>query len=133
MRVVTGGFAVRGGGGGCVYSGILASRKIPLIIDCGANIGGRSLWFKMRYPTSKIVAVEPAPDNLELLKRNCLPEKIIDVVEAGIGPEDSDAFLQDNGGGGWGFQTSKRIKDVRINIFSLKNILNKNSEKCLTA
>jgi FkbM family methyltransferase len=42
----------------------------PIIVDAGANIGVASLWFSARYPGARIVALEPAPDNLRLLREN---------------------------------------------------------------
>ncbi|KAJ5104258.1 hypothetical protein N7532_004787 [Penicillium argentinense] len=42
----------------------------PFIIDAGANIGLMSLYMKQRYPSSKILAFEPAPDTFDILRRN---------------------------------------------------------------
>jgi FkbM family methyltransferase len=43
------------------------------IIDGGANIGMASLFFLNRYPTSKVVAVEPDPANFEICRLNLEP------------------------------------------------------------
>ena len=53
------------------YQEILAAGRQPLIIDCGSNIGASVAWFSARYPQAHIVAVEPAPDNFDLLRQNC--------------------------------------------------------------
>lgn len=42
----------------------------PFIIDAGANIGLFTLYMKQKYPTSKILAFEPAPQLYRLLCRN---------------------------------------------------------------
>jgi FkbM family methyltransferase len=42
----------------------------PLIIDCGANIGISSMYFKKQFPASKLIAFEPDGNNFELLKKN---------------------------------------------------------------
>tara|TARA_B110000003_G_scaffold273491_1_gene311337 strand:- start:4563 stop:5357 length:795 start_codon:yes stop_codon:yes gene_type:complete len=44
--------------------------KIPLIIDCGANIGCSTLFFSKNHPNSHIVAIEPEKKNFQLLKIN---------------------------------------------------------------
>src|SRR4051812_18907371 len=44
-----------------------------LIIDAGANIGMASLYLLNRYPSVKVVAVEPDPDTFELCKKNLSP------------------------------------------------------------
>tara|TARA_R100000935_G_scaffold56463_1_gene88038 strand:+ start:7410 stop:8258 length:849 start_codon:yes stop_codon:yes gene_type:complete len=46
------------------------SSPIPYIIDGGANIGLATIYFKLLYPTSKIVAFEPDPEVFQDLKFN---------------------------------------------------------------
>ena len=41
-----------------------------VIVDVGANIGTRSAIYAMRWPDCKILAIEPIPENLELLEYN---------------------------------------------------------------
>jgi FkbM family methyltransferase len=55
------------------YGYILPPAPVRLIVDAGANIGDTSLWYATRFPDAKIVAVEPDPDNLAVLSRNCAP------------------------------------------------------------
>jgi FkbM family methyltransferase len=43
------------------------------IIDLGAHIGLSSLYFLGRYPTAKVLAVEPHPGNFALLQNNLRP------------------------------------------------------------
>jgi FkbM family methyltransferase len=42
----------------------------PFILDCGANIGLATLWFKQLRPSAEMIAVEPSPTSLELLRAN---------------------------------------------------------------
>ena len=49
---------------------ISTTKKSPVIIDCGANIGLSILYFKKKYPTSKIIAFEPNPNVFAILKLN---------------------------------------------------------------
>ncbi len=48
-------------------------RDAELILDCGANAGYSSAYFLSRYPGATVIAVEPDPDNFELLQRNLSP------------------------------------------------------------
>ncbi|NBU92360.1 MAG: FkbM family methyltransferase [Flavobacteriia bacterium] len=43
------------------------------IIDCGANIGLASIFFKNKYPDSTVIALEPEPENFNLLMKNLSP------------------------------------------------------------
>lgn len=42
----------------------------PVIIDCGANIGLSTIFFKQIYPKSKIICFEPDPKIFDMLKYN---------------------------------------------------------------
>jgi FkbM family methyltransferase len=42
----------------------------PIILDVGANIGVSVLWFKRRYPSSIIYAIEADPAIFDILKKN---------------------------------------------------------------
>src|SRR5438105_2732424 len=42
----------------------------PLILDCGANIGLSTLYFKRAFPNARIIAFEPDPRVYEALVHN---------------------------------------------------------------
>ena len=48
-------------------------RQVNLILDCGANIGYTSVYFLNRFPSARIVAVEPDPDTFAVLTANLTP------------------------------------------------------------
>ncbi|MDD4932599.1 MAG: FkbM family methyltransferase [Methylacidiphilaceae bacterium] len=48
----------------------VSANPTPRILDCGANIGLATLFFKLRYPESRIDAFEADPDLAALLARN---------------------------------------------------------------
>jgi FkbM family methyltransferase len=83
-----------------------------LIVDAGANVGYASVWFANRYPQAKIVAIEPSPENLRLLRENAATYSNVSVLQAGVWPRachlrivthDADGkFL-----GEWGFQVEE--------------------------
>ena len=55
-------------------------REHPLILDCGANIGLASIWFKTRYPQARITAFEPSPQVLPVLRHNLAVFELDDVT-----------------------------------------------------
>lgn len=57
------------------------SKKSPVILDCGANIGMSVAFFKTHYPTSRIFAYEASPEIAAILKDNLLKNNIQDNVE----------------------------------------------------
>jgi FkbM family methyltransferase len=56
-----------------------SSRKSPLIVDCGSNIGMSVLYFKLIFPAGKIMAFEPHPASFNLLRENVVANDIADV------------------------------------------------------
>jgi FkbM family methyltransferase len=51
----------------------------PVIIDAGANIGLSVLYFKKMYKGSKIIAIEPMPENYKLLDINVFENNLSDI------------------------------------------------------
>jgi FkbM family methyltransferase len=49
---------------------VTTATKNPFIIDCGANIGMATLYFKMLYPDAQILAFEPSPLCFKVLQKN---------------------------------------------------------------
>jgi FkbM family methyltransferase len=56
-----------------------AQNETPVILDCGANVGMASLYFKWLYPKCKVRAFEPDPPTFRLLQHN-LARNNLDVV-----------------------------------------------------
>jgi FkbM family methyltransferase len=52
------------------FNDFIADKENPVILDCGANIGYTVLNYKRHYPNSEIMAFEPDPPCLPILRRN---------------------------------------------------------------
>ena len=85
------------------YRGLAASNKVPLILDCGANSGMATRFFKETYPGALVVAVEPDEENLKLAKANNAREGI-EFLLAGIGNTDTRGHLIDENKGNWAYR-----------------------------
>jgi len=75
-----------------------------LILDLGANVGYASVDLALRYPTARVVAVEPEPSNAALLRRNVAALGRVVVVEAAVWPRTGTVALEDPGKGKWGMR-----------------------------
>lgn len=66
------------------------SKASPIILDCGANCGFATAFFKLLYPDAQITAFEPSPSSCELLRRNVAENhfKNVEIVEAACGGSD---------------------------------------------
>ena len=65
----------------------------PVILDCGANIGMSVLYFKWKYPDSRIVAFEPNPNSFDLLKKNVVENNLKDVEIYNLGLFDAETII----------------------------------------
>src|SRR2546421_1727320 len=52
------------------------------ILDLGSNVGLSILYFHSRYPTARIIGVEPAPDAFARLRRNTQGLSNVSIVQA---------------------------------------------------
>jgi FkbM family methyltransferase len=94
------------------YTKIFMQREydIPLgkepkvIVDAGANVGFASVFFAIKYPKAKVVAIEPEGTNFVLLKKNTAPYPNIIPIQAALWRENTQVELVDRGFGHWGFQ-----------------------------
>lgn len=56
------------------------SKEEPSIIDAGSNIGISMLFFKKKYPLSKIICFEPDPNAFLILEKNIISNNLKNVV-----------------------------------------------------
>jgi FkbM family methyltransferase len=70
----------------------------PRILDCGANIGMATLFFKALYPAASITAVEPAPETFERLQLNVASNHFRDVtlINAALAEREGSMVMHDH-------------------------------------
>lgn len=86
----------------------------PVIFDLGAHIGLSVLYFKIKYPNSKIVAFEPNSNIFPILQENieCNGLKNIELHNIALGSKDETrSFYIDNSGAD-SFSTGSFNKDA---------------------
>lgn len=66
----------------------------PLLIDAGANIGLATLYWKSKFPNSRIVAFEPSTKVFELLSRNVSVNKLTQVQCVNMALSDTEGDMQ---------------------------------------
>lgn len=100
-----------------------------VIIDAGANIGLAAIFFATKYPSTKIISIEPEPSNYELLEENTRKyDNIIALNKALSNESDQDLAITDKGYGNWGFITepikveSKKESPI-VKSISIKEIM----------
>jgi FkbM family methyltransferase len=66
-----------------------------VLLDLGANIGMTSVWLAKRFSFTQVIAVEPDPNNVALVRQNLKLNGITgQVLEAAIGPKEGTARFE---------------------------------------
>jgi FkbM family methyltransferase len=73
------------------YYHFVAQTASPVILDCGANVGMASIYFKWLYPNSKIRAFEPDPTTFRLLQQNLKANRLdVETFNCALWDEDGE-------------------------------------------
>ncbi len=89
------------------YRAALSRGETPLIVDCGANIGLSAVWFAHAFPDAEIVAIEPAPDNVELMRRNLSAYPNTKIVAGGVWDKPAALSIRDRNVMPWAYQVAE--------------------------
>ncbi|MEI6212822.1 MAG: FkbM family methyltransferase [Desulfuromonadales bacterium] len=81
------------------------SGRTPLIVDAGANIGASSVYFALKFPDARIIAVEPGAENHCLLAMNSAGLNV-DPRLAALASKTGTVSVIDVGAGFWGLRTA---------------------------
>jgi FkbM family methyltransferase len=108
------------------YKKILKENKVPLVIDCGGNIGYASKFFSENYPEAKIVCIEPDLQNINQARNNII-SKNVDFLHNAIGSINGMGNILDPGGGNAAYQISPD-SNGKIEIITINNVLSKYDE-----
>jgi len=65
----------------------------PLILDCGANIGIATLYYKWLYPQSRVHAFEPGPEAFAVLEKNIARNGLTEVTAHNCALWDEDGEI----------------------------------------
>jgi len=86
----------------------LVETQPEVIVDAGANIGLASIYFANKYPSARIIAIEPEHSNFEILKENIAHYTNIVPIQAALWNKNEEINLVDPGLGKWGFMTEMK-------------------------
>ena len=100
-----------------------------IIVDCGANIGLATVYFKNRFPKAKIIAIEPEKTNFALMEKNLGQYQDVHCLKGGIWGKDGHLTVKDEdkdeSGCNWGWMVMEADKPApnTIPAFSIETIM----------
>ncbi len=97
-----------------------------VIIDGGANIGLFAVLMKNRYPDSKVICIEPDPENFRLLKENLSNYSDVHFENTGLWNVDTKLKVYDKfANGKWGMIVEEDMESGNIAAMSVTSLLKK--------
>ena len=107
-----------------LYSELENNGSVPLILDCGGNIGLATKFFSDKYKHAKILCVEPDSDNIKQARINNKSSKNVVFIEAAIGSSAGVCTITDPGLGNNGLRVEAST-DGNIKIVTVNELLDK--------
>jgi FkbM family methyltransferase len=101
----------------------------PIIIDCGANIGLSTIFFKRKFPKAKVIAIEADPDIFEMLRKNTSQFDLqnLTLLNKAVWVVDGNVFFNASGGLGGRIENTKNKKsnsiELSVQSIRLKSLL----------
>jgi len=100
-----------------------ASVTPEFIIDGGANIGFTSIFFANRYPTARILSIEPDADNFGSLVENTKPYPNITPVQSALWHRREVIHVVDRGYGERGFMIDRDAEGTTLQAASIADLM----------
>lgn len=108
------------------YQDIVSKGKVPLIIDCGSNIGLASKYFKYEYPESRVIGIEPEKNNFEQALLND-PSNQLSFKNAAISSSPGSGTILNHSAKSNSFRVEKNSESSSdINFITINQIIEEN-------
>lgn len=111
-----------------VFREVFAFREYDLpipepsvIVDCGANIGLTSLFFRSKYPNARIVAVEADASNAAMACLNLAGDNLTSVMHAAVWP--TVGFVSVSGGEAWSKRVSEGMDGEPVQAVTIPDVM----------
>lgn len=104
-----------------------SNESSPVILDCGANIGLATLYFKINYPGAKVLAFEPDPNIFAALKNNIELHNFegVELFNEAIGHKQETLLFNMEGGHSGMLVNNATDRTVPVRVTPLKDVLAK--------
>lgn len=99
--------------------------KKPLIIDCGANIGLATIYFKLNHPNATIIAFEPDPNIFNAMQKNINTFNFTDVtcLNKAVSNKAGTLDFSVEGGHAGKLSDNTNLQRIKVEAIRLKEFL----------
>jgi FkbM family methyltransferase len=110
-----------------IYSSYVDNNCVPLIIDCGSNIGLASVYFAYTYPKSTIIGYEPESKNFDVAKINSKMFSNIEIKNIAVGSHPGFVSISNTDADNNAFQT-EMSQSGTIPMLAINSVLSSNNQ-----
>lgn len=106
---------------------IAAQGRVPLFLDCGANIGLASVWFATQFPSARIIAIEPDAENFKQLSLNAAQfQQRVLPIHGAVGGESGLVDVVNRERGSSGFQVAPAAENSTgaVKSYAIADLVN---------
>lgn len=103
-----------------------SSSQTPVIYDCGANVGTSCIFFKEKFPGSKIKAFEPDPKVYKVLSENLKNYQGIEIINKAVWINNDEIEFSAEGADAGSIYGNKN--KIKIQSIRLKNLIESENE-----
>ena len=113
------------------YEKAVSTGETPLIVDCGSNIGLSSLFFSFHLPKARVVAIEPARDNVEVALKNTAGRSNIETITAAVGDKQGLVEISDPAAEKWAYRVRDAAQptDRTVDVLRLNDVMSRYGAK----
>ncbi len=105
------------------YEKSIKNGLVPTIIDAGANMGAATVWFSRQFPAAHVVAIEPDPDNIRIIRENIEQLANVTLVEGAIGAESGFVSLENTEAESNAIRTVRHSGGTGIRVYTVDDLL----------
>lgn len=91
----------------------IAYKSVKYVVDAGAHIGLSAIFYALKYPDAKILAIEPDDGNYELLVSNTRNFPGIKTLKAGLWSHRTNLGISNPEDESWGFQVVEKKSGLK--------------------
>lgn len=94
-----------------------------VIVDAGANIGLASIFYAIKYPNAKIIAIEPESSNCDLLKKNIQNYSNITSIQKALWHVNTRLKISNPNAGKFAFRVEESSNGQEVSSITIEDLL----------
>jgi FkbM family methyltransferase len=104
------------------FNDVVAWKRKPLIIDCGANIGLSTRYFAETFPLSTVLALEPQRENWLKILENCQGFSNVEPLNSAIGGKRGYVMIENQKVENDAYRTTRTNDSIGVEVITINDL-----------